>query len=192
MYKLCKTEQSVKRQRELELGLLDAMQTKRYEDISISDLCEQLQVPRKSFYRYFSSKDGALYALLDHTLMEFELFDEPYLPGESRALVRELEGFFLFWLQHKSLLDVLEKSGLSGILIDRSIIYATEIAAPWRFLPGETKSIQLEVIRFSVCGLMMIMLTWHHTGLREKPADLAKIAARLLSQPLFPDAEKLM
>ena len=51
MYKLCKTEQSAQRQRELEYGLLDAMLVKNYEDISISDLCDHLQIPRKSFYR---------------------------------------------------------------------------------------------------------------------------------------------
>ena len=42
MYKLCKTEQSAARQRELEEGLLKAMQNTRYEDISVSDLCDQL------------------------------------------------------------------------------------------------------------------------------------------------------
>ena len=53
MYKLCKSEQSARRQRELELGLLEAMQTQLYEDISISELCDRLAIPRKSFYRYF-------------------------------------------------------------------------------------------------------------------------------------------
>ena len=71
MYKFCKTEQSVQRQRELEQGLLTMMEHQRFEEISVSDLCDRLNIPRKSFYRYFSSKDGALFALLDHTLMEF-------------------------------------------------------------------------------------------------------------------------
>ena len=75
MYKLCKTEQSAARQRQLEQGLLQAMQTQRYEDISISDLCDRMGIPRKSFYRYFSGKEGALAALIDHTLMEFEQFE---------------------------------------------------------------------------------------------------------------------
>ena len=63
MYKLCKTEQSAQRQRQLEEGLLTAMRTKRYEEISISDLCDQMGIPRKSFYRYFFGTDGALHAL---------------------------------------------------------------------------------------------------------------------------------
>ena len=65
MYKLCKSEQSAARQRWLEQGLLQEMLLRRYEDISISDLCARLQIPRKSFYRYFTNKDGALFALID-------------------------------------------------------------------------------------------------------------------------------
>ena len=71
MYKYCKTEQSVQRQREMEKGLLDMMKYKQFEEISVSDLCDRLNIPRKSFYRYFSSKEGALHALLAHTLLEF-------------------------------------------------------------------------------------------------------------------------
>ena len=82
MYKLCKTEQSAQRQRQLEEGLLAAMKTKRYEEITISDLCEQMDIPRKSFYRYFSSKDGALHALIDHTLLDFEQHTG-ILPGNA-------------------------------------------------------------------------------------------------------------
>ena len=87
MYKLCKTEQSAQRQRELEQGLLAIMNSTRYEDITVSDMCQKLNIPRKSFYRYFSSKDGALHALIDHTLMEFE-FAAPHPQTGKRCCCR--------------------------------------------------------------------------------------------------------
>ena len=62
MYKMCKTEQSAQRQHLLEQGLLKAMLTHHYDEISVSDLCQSIGIPRKSFYRYFSGKDGALHA----------------------------------------------------------------------------------------------------------------------------------
>ena len=125
MYKLCKTEQSANRQRGLEQGLLQAMQIKHFDEISVSDLCAQLDVPRKAFYRYFDSKEGALHALLDHTLMAYESFPLIYSEGEKRTLVRELEQFFLFWIRQKSLLDALQRSSLSGVLIERAIAAAS-------------------------------------------------------------------
>ena len=91
MYKMCKSEQSAQRQRELEQGLLKAMGTCHYDEISVSDLCDQMGIPRKSFYRYFSGKDGALHALIDHTLMELESFPMALNPKEKRTVAKELE-----------------------------------------------------------------------------------------------------
>ena len=193
MYKLCKTEQSARRQRQLEEGLLKAMEQHQYEDISISELCEHMGVPRKSFYRYFSSKDGALYALIDHTLMEYESFErENHIRGK-RTLQKDLERFFRFWQHHSALISALERSGLAGVLVQRSIDYAlAEVVFPGRFLPGESRNIQNHVVMFGVCGLLAMMLQWHKDGYQTPIKELAEIAQRLLTQPLFPEAGKLL
>ena len=192
MYKLCKSEQSAARQRELERGLLAAMQASHYEKINVSELCQRMQIPRKSFYRYFSGKDGALHALIDHTLMEYETYAASH-HQERRTLTGDLEQYFLFWKEHGNLLDALERSGISGILIERSISHAvSEPVFPSRFMVRETKLMQQHVVAFSICGLMTMMLRWHHDGYLETPRSLAVIAERLLTQPLFPDAANLL
>lgn len=193
MYKFCKTEQSAARQRELEQGLLQVMSTLRYEDINVSDLCQKMGIPRKSFYRYFSSKDGALHALIDHTLMEYESFGGNRITRVSRTLHGDLKSFFEFWIQHEKLLNALERSSMSGVLIERSISYAaSEAVFPSRFLPGEDKSIRQHVVMFAVCGLMTMVLQWHHSGYQESASDMAMVAARLVTQPLFPNASHLL
>lgn len=192
MYKLCKTEQSAARQRAFEEGLLQLMGTRRYEDITVSDLCEYLKIPRKSFYRYFSGKDGALHGLIDHTLMEFEVHSGQKR-GSKRTLQSDLEGFFLFWKEHRNILEAAKRSGLSGALIERAISYSmSESVFPGRFLPNESKETQKHVVMFSVCGLMSMMLQWHSGGCAEPIPEMARVAGRLLTQPLFPDARKLL
>ena len=109
MYKLCKTEQSAMRQRQLEQGLQQAMLAQQYEDISISDLCDRLGIPRKSFYRYFSSKDGALAALLDHTLMEFEQSASHRDKPNAGTAIGDLERYFIFRHERRDFLDALDK-----------------------------------------------------------------------------------
>lgn len=187
MYKLCKSEQSAQRQRQLEEGLLRVMSVTPFEDITISDLCQQLGIPRKSFYRYFSSKDGALHALIDHTLMEYEHFNSSR-PRENRNLNRDLETYFLFWLEKKPFLDALIKNGISGMLFERSLRYvSTETVLPSRLLDGEAQRMRQHVISFTICGLMTMMLQWYADGYKETPAEMAAIAARLITMPLFPD-----
>lgn len=185
MYKLCKTEQSAARQRELELGLLRVMENQRFEDISVSDLCGELQIPRKSFYRYFVSKDGALHALLDHTLMEFEAY--AMTRGRTQSVQSELERFFQFWVSRRSLLDALARSGITGLLIERAITYAmTGDILPKRFLPEDDLEMQQQITMFSVCGIMSMVVTWHSKEFATPVPEMARIAQRMLSQPLFP------
>lgn len=192
MYKLCKTEQSAARQRELEQSLIVLMNAYRYEEITVSDFCTHAGIPRKAFYRYFSSKDGALYALLDHTMLEYESYEVPYAPGERRNLLRDLEGFFLFWKEHKPLLDALEYSGLSGILMERAISYVTRNSLLNRLLSEEDPKTRDQIVRFSTCGLMIMMVNWHHEGYRESTLEMAQIAVRLVTQPLFPALKNLL
>ena len=193
VYKLCKTEQSANRQRQLEQGLLQTMLSKHYDEISVSDLCIQLGVPRKAFYRYFDGKEGALHALLDHTLMAYESFPAIYAEGEKRTLVRDLEQFFLFWIRQKPLLDALQRSGLSGVLIERSIAQAAaEATVPRRFLKSDEQQMQQHVTMFGICGLMSMVLQWHHGGYAESARFMATVAVRLMTQPLFPNAGKLI
>ncbi len=192
MYKVCKTEQSALRQRQLELGLLALMNQRRYEDITVSDLCAFLQIPRKSFYRYFSSKDGALYALLDHTMLEYDSFQGQGEKGKRRSVLGDLEGFFGYWLAQKPLLDALEKSGMTGMLIERSLEHGSRTLVPTRFLPELEKWEQEQVVTFSICGLMVMMVNWHRGGYSHTPRDMARLAHRLLSRPLYPNADAIL
>lgn len=193
MYKLCKTEESAQRQRQMELGLLDMMQTVRYEDITVSDLCQRMQIPRKSFYRYFSGKDGALHGLIDHTMMEYEAFSHAQQKGRKRNLQIELETFFEFWVAHRLFLDALQRNGLSGAMIERAVNYSvSEGVFPIRFLPNEDMEIRRHVVMFAVCGMLSMTVKWHQGAYRESVSEMASITKRLLNQPLFPVAEELM
>lgn len=185
MYKLCKTEQSANRQRELEQGLLSAMASCHYDEITISDLCQRMQIPRKSFYRYFSGKDGALHALIDHTLMEYEsAFILEH--GRKDTTQLQLESFFLFWQQHRNLLTALQRSSLSGVLIERAINHALGD----RTISGHFRSRQEQLetehaTMFAICGLMSMMLQWHKDNCKDSVSQMAAIAVRILTKPLY-------
>lgn len=184
MYKICKTDVSSVRQRQMELGLLALMEKRRYEDISVSDLCDHLGIPRKSFYRYFSSKDGALYALIDHTLAEF--FEMPSKRADAKGTAAgDLDLYFEFWYQKKAFLDALQRSSLSGILVER----ANRFALQEGHLPRQFKALSPEIqglaMAFSVCGLMSMILHWHSQGFSVSPEEMTKLATNMLTAPLL-------
>ena len=184
MYKLCKSEQSAARQRELEQGLLKAMLTHQYEDISISSLCDQMGIPRKSFYRYFSNKDGALFALLDHTLMEFEQSTPTYSSHSGSKAIGDLERFFLFWYERKPLLNALMRNRLSGLLVERATNHALHEHMMPRYLMNKDSSIQQLALTFAICGLLSMVIQWHQNGYQESADQMAHIATMMLTKPL--------
>lgn len=190
MYKLCKTERATARQREIELSLLDAMSHRRFEDITVSELCDGISVPRKAFYRYFDSKEGALRALIDHTLTDFG--KKTPSSERRRSLTRDIECFFLFWQEHKILLDALEKSGLFSHLIDAALDFPIrDMVSLEKFLPDDSDAMRRSIFKFAICGLMFTMLSWYKSGFAESPHDMARTTCRMLSRPLFPNLDKI-
>ena len=184
MYKYCKTDQSAQRQRDLEQGLLAMMEHKCFEEISVSDLCERLNIPRKSFYRYFSSKEGALFALLDHTLMEF--YETGTLDGlRGGTAAEDLERLFRFWKSHRNLLDAMLRSNLSGLLVDRAV----SLAKREQLMPGYAKEweemVQDIAMSFAVCGIMSMVIQWHNDGYQISTEKMAQTAVAMLSRPLI-------
>ena len=186
MYKFCKNEQSSQRQRELEQGLLTMMEHRQFDEISVSDLCERMNIPRKSFYRYFSSKDGALFALLDHTLME--LYDTGSLEGlRGGTPTGDLERLFRFWKSHRKLLDALQRSNLMGLLVERAV----NLAKQEKLMPGYVKAwediLKDVAMSFAVCGLMSMVMQWHNEGYQIPTEKMAEAAVMMLSRPLIPN-----
>ena len=185
MYKLCKTEQSARRQRQLEQGLLDMMLQHRYEDISVSDLCDYMQIPRKSFYRYFSSKDGCRFALLDHTMLEYLDVDAQKQKSAQENWRKNVDRFFLFWRQHSRLLDALQQNGLSGIMVERAMVLALQEKLLPMFVHNWNLQMQQLAASFAVCGLLSMVIQWHAQNFSTLPSEMTQIAVSMLTKPLI-------
>lgn len=185
MYKQCVREQASRRQRTLEQGLLEAMLQQDYEEISVSELCESMGVPRKSFYRYFDCKDGALYALIDHTLVDF---GDDYLSkgwSKNTSFLTIAGRICDYWMEHKQLLDALERSGKSGLLVQRAMEWAMGLEHVPGFLQTSPPQLQDYGIQFVTCGIMTMMVQWHHGGYQVDREKMAQVMQRLVSRPLI-------
>ncbi len=185
MYKLCKTEQSTRRQREIENCLLSLMEEKHYDDIRITELCERFDMPRKAFYRYFENKDGALHALIEHTYLTYGGFS-PEGSQKKRTLREEMQYFFSFWLSQKRFLDALSKSNLLPKILEVSLGFPiNEYLIVSKFLPDESSWARSQIFKFTMGGLLLLMLDWYKDGFKTGVAAMADIAARILESQLF-------
>ena len=100
MYKICHSEASSQRQRELERGLLE--------------------IPRKSFYRYFPTKEDCLLALIDHTLSDCNDIALKNWDGTQEVSQQVQLRFFRYWKDQEPFLDAVRDNGFRYLLLDRT------------------------------------------------------------------------
>ncbi len=191
MYKICKTEKTAARQKSIENALFELMRKKAYENITITELCAFLSMPRKAFYRYFDSKESALKALIEHTMAEFGKIGQRERDG-MRSLQLEIEDFFVFWIEHREFLDVLSKSNLQGMVMQAAISFPiNNMVSLSRILPDDDEKSRIAIFRFAISGLMSTMFEWYRDGFKTSVRDMARLAVRILSKPPFPNLDKL-
>ncbi|MBQ2705627.1 MAG: TetR/AcrR family transcriptional regulator [Agathobacter sp.] len=184
MYKNCKTIESAARQREFETCLLNIMKTVPYENISVTDLCAQVGIARKNFYRYFGNKDDVLCALIDHTLLDYSKFKSCDV-GDSLDDIKEILQYLSYWQLHKPLLDALEKNRLSTKLIERVLIHAwREDTGFLQLLHAKGNISDPNNVLFAVSGIITLIVTWHHSGYQESKEQLTTTIYQLLTCPI--------
>ena len=183
MYKLCKTEESTNRQREVEKILLTLMLEKKYEEISVSEICERANMPRKSFYRYFDGKDGAMQSLLYHTMAEYDDFR---LNDANKKLSDEFERLFSFWKGNRDFLEAFDKSNLIGLVVESANSYAMKEFSDVRKYLSENESYEkVFAYQFVIYGLMTMTINWYRGGFVESVPNMARTATRIITKPLF-------
>jgi len=176
MYKICHTEDATRRQRELERGLLNAMGSQLYKKITLTELCRQMNVPRKTFYRYFPTKDDCLLALIDHTLSDC---NDVALVGWSGGQTLDSQAqlrFFCYWQENRAFLDAIRENGLQSLLLERTAVIVDRMKEN-----TPQASFAMEQVEYFVAhGLMSTVLRWHQFGFRSTPEEMAAVFDRFL------------
>lgn len=184
MAKVCINEKTAARQRWIENGLLERMGNCKFEDITVTDLCQHLNLSRRSFYRYFRDMEDVLDSLMHHTFQDMAIAD-------SGLTAAELEKYYAFWLNHKNLLSALAYSGMHSKFIQYALLYTDEEALK-EYLSLEDLGMDLsrEINLFVISGLSSLLISWHAEGFQKTPHQMACIAYRMLSEPLLIHSKK--
>lgn len=179
MYKTCHTEESSLRQRKLEQGLLGALTRQPYEKITLTDLCRELNLPRKTFYRYFPTKQDCLLALMDHTLSDCNRAALTGWEGDRELKQMDLARFFTYWRAQEVFLNAVRDNGLGYLLLERTTVIVD--AMKENAVPAPFERDQVEY--FIAHGLMTTVLRWHHFGFPSTPEEMANTFSQLLHTP---------
>lgn len=187
MEKLPQTQAAQKRRSQLEEALLALMRTRGYAQTTVTDICREAGIPRRTFYHYFDSKEAVLRAVVESMLNECFLevmleFDRGF-DAMKESLVRN----FRYWQgEAREKLDLLLGNGLSGEMMQCALrwLESEHLGLPHR--PGVSDK-ELELITMvGTSGFFTLLMYWRRNNYRETPEKMADFAMRVLSEPLFP------
>lgn len=187
MEKLPQTQAAQKRRSQLEAALLALMRTRGYAQITVTDICREADIPRRTFYHYFDSKEAVLRAVVESMLNECFLevmleFDRGF-DAMRDSLIRN----FRYWQgEAREKLDLLLDNGLPGEMMQCALrwLESEHLGLPHR--PGVSEK-ELELITMVGCsGFFTLLMYWRRNNYRETPEKMADFAMRVLSEPLFP------
>ena len=186
MYKNCRTERSAQRQRQFAHEMMEMLYHQPYDDITVSMVCERVNMPRKAFYRYFESKQDILFLIADEFLHNYEKDIDLYLRKKQHTFQEELKRIFEVARQSKPLLDALERDGLRNAYFGYIFEQCLSNTGFTKHLALQNTQTQLRVSQlFIISGLVSLFIDWLNRGCLESEQEIAEAAAGLFTQPLI-------
>ena len=184
-------------------ALLQLMEKKNYDDISVGEIAERAGVHRATFYRHFSSKEDILRSCLSEILKEAE-GDRNLMQQDFASFIRPV---FQALYDKKEQILLLHRAGHAGLLMDVLKDYfefdenfeadendADEYDTDERNTDerdsddaGTYKDHGASVCRltekyraaYRIGGIWSCLLFWFSHDMKETPEEMAQIAAAM-------------
>ena len=102
---------------QLTRGLFYYLQHKPLHEITVTQICEQAGLTRRTFYRNCQKKEDLILYACDH-LIDQLLADVDYSSTDAHAMYHN---FFCFWYKHRVFLRSIYQSGLYNLFADRFV-----------------------------------------------------------------------
>lgn len=180
-----KTERAALQQRRIEDSLVQLIGVKPYQDVSVSEICANADLPRRTFYYYFEGKEDVLSSVIQRVFNECDL-ETMFLTDVRREVMEQsFARFFAYWRdQSRKELCVFVQNGLEQKLTAHCLKWVNS-EEQWRRLVENYT--QEKLVIGSMLGISCVFYTlffWCRHGFRQSPEQLAAYVTQILTNPL--------
>lgn len=161
--------------------LFELMKEKPFEEITVTQLCSEAQVARKTFYRNCQSKTDLIDYMIEKLADELHAGVD-YGSEDYETMYRH---FFAFWEKHRAFLQVLHVQGLFPRFCSVFTQYCVR-GSSYRFLEtflnqkGNAGSLRLYHHAFLIGGLCHVLQQWTQEGVVTPIEDLVSVMGYLV------------
>ena len=174
-----------RRQRQIEECLYENLQHRPYTSVSISDLCHQLGLSRKSFYNYYPDKDACFQAIIKRKIQACMLH-LTNLSADSDSNRDSIAAFLTFCRSEKNFFDIITRNNLVTTLLDQCIRYLRdEDRVVMELLNTALLKDDPYILSCYVSVNVTFVLQWHLENFTTPLEDMIQKYQRLLYEPLL-------
>lgn len=166
--------------RQLQAALKTLLATKPYENIKVSELVQEADIARTTFYKHYETKDHLLFSLYDDV---FRIFQEEVLAEFEAGSANDyllMTRFFQLWAVHAETFALLIDAGLDLLLLNHIRQFLERTRAQMReveggeSIVGEGSDFALYVIDSTAGSLFMVLKRWVQEGMMIPVEDLGQ------------------
>ncbi len=153
-----------------------------YHAISVSDICSEVGVSRRSFYHYFEDKDDCLCSVVDRAFRKYML-EATAIPKELTDLEKATALMELWKKGSMEFLGIMAKNRLLEVVTMRAIHFVREeekkFAAP---ISMRTESMDDDVLSVYVASDLALLMCWYRRGFDTPSEEMAKKYLRIIQK----------
>ena len=183
---LCYTEAAIQKKSQIETSLLNLMIQQPYQSITVTDICRESDIPRRTFYHYFGSKEDVLESLIEALMQQcfLEVIFDIHLGREH--MEKCFARIFRFWDgENRKKLDALIKNGLETRLLAWSSQWIQK--EQFGFMTKNNLDSKLAEIGLMVgmTDFFSLLFYWSRGGYQESAEQMAKYAVWVLPHAFY-------
>ncbi len=174
-----------RRRKQIEEQFYKMLKAMPYQEISITDLCIDLGIPRKIFYKFYRDKEDCLNSILDSVYRESLTYTVSTIPNWSLSLNSAVV-ILTYWKSKKEFLDIIDSNDMISLFIKRAIVFSLrEDVTTAALLDRPDIPCDQDVLTSYICSHFAMILGWHSRGFDTPLEEMAKKYLRIATQPMI-------
>ena len=171
MYKHNNNKTAVASQNMIACALFELMGTKPFADISVTEICDQAGVGRKTFYRNFETKEDVLDFRFEQLYKTFRENISAVSPD------RKLYIYLEFIKEHTDKFILMYKNNLDEYTSEKFIGLMPQVMPVW----SENDTVQQYISRYIVAGIKSVVRVWVERGFEETTDEIVALTEKLIN-----------
>jgi len=183
MYAINDNLQAIESRKRITEALLDLMRQYPYKDITITQICQEAQIVRQTYYRNFDSKDDILRFYLDNMVRQY--FNDYY---KVQDIYTQLKDFFSYMLSSSEFLLLASKNSLFFMIDETITMNITYFINFQQITTIDDPKMEKYVTGFIASTICSLLSLWTDNGFLESPEKMSQLAQRFLGGLSFNEA----